>query len=134
MGSAETSGYALAGRMPPRGALPHGLPWIDLDIQQRFLLVRMTAGALVLRVDVDRKSPRRISRERKLGGRARFDALLDVIAMKMQNQRPIRCPPHPYDVALFDADEPHRIGDATMLHVEIECELSGRRAEERAAR
>jgi hypothetical protein len=54
--------------------------------------------------------------------------------MKMQDQRLIRGPPHPYDVALFDADEPHRIGDATMLHLEIKGELSGRRAEERAAR
>jgi len=61
-------------------ALQHGLARINLDIHQRFFLVRVTVGAPPLRVDVNRKSSRRRSRECEIGGGARFDVFLDIIS------------------------------------------------------
>jgi hypothetical protein len=52
----------------------------------------------------------------------------------MQGHRLIRAPSQPYDVALFDTDQPHGVGNATVRDLEVEGELRGHSAEERAAR
>src|ERR1700736_3721372 len=98
---------------------PHGLARINLDIHQRFFLVRVTVGAPPLRVDVNRKSPRRISRESEIGGGARFGGFLDIIPVQMQGERLIRAPSQPYGVALPDAEEPHGVRNTSMRDLEL---------------
>src|ERR1700738_1832278 len=70
---------------------------IDLDGGQRRVLVRMGAGACPLRVDVDRKSPGRVGREREFGDCSRGNAFFDVIPVKMQDNGLIACPPQLHD-------------------------------------
>src|SRR5260370_21804476 len=96
---------------------------IDLDGGQR--RVRMGAGACPLRVDVDRKSPGRVGREREFGDCSRGNAFFDVIPVKMQDNGLIACQPQLHDIACIDADEPHSVWDAATLALDVECALPG---------
>jgi hypothetical protein len=105
--------------------LSQALPRIDVDGGQRRVFVRMAAGASSLRVDVDRKSPGRVGREREFGDCSRGNAFFDVIPVKMQDNGLIACQPQLHDIAFIDADEPHRVWDAATLDLDVECELRG---------
>ncbi len=105
------------------------LPRIDLDDGQRRVLVRMTSGGWPLRMDVDRKSPGRVSREPELGDGACGDAFFDVITVKMEDKWLIARPPQFYDIAFVEADEPHGVGDAAMLDLDVKGELRRRGAD-----
>src|SRR6266851_9133528 len=83
----------------------------------------MTAGASPLRVDVDRKSPGRICRERELSDGACGNSFFDVITVKMEDEGLIACPPQFHDIAFVDADKPHGVGDAATLDLDVKGEL-----------
>src|SRR5229473_540753 len=102
---------------------------INFNIDQRRFLMRVIFRALSLRMDMERKSPRRIGRECELRDCARRDRLFDVITVKMQDHRLIRRPAQRHDIALLDANEPHVVGNAAMLDLEVEEELRGHRKE-----
>ena len=96
---------------------------IDLDGDQWQVLMCMTAGACSLLVDMDRKSTGSVGRKDELGDGAGSDAFFDVITVKMQEKGLVARPSQFHDIALVDANEPHRIGDAAALDRDVKSKL-----------
>ena len=70
--------------------------------------MRMPAGRRSPDVGFDRESPGRARREGHLRDRARFELLLDVVAVKVHAQRLVRAPFKLHHVVLLDANERSR--------------------------
>jgi len=117
----------IAGIGPLRAANHYhwvrALARIDLNSGQRQVLTRMTAGGCSLLVDVEREPPGSVGRETELSNGAWGNALFDVITVKMQDKGLVACPPQFHDIAFGDADEPHCVGDAAALDLDVKGKL-----------
>jgi hypothetical protein len=83
----------------------------------------MTSDGCPLRMDMDRKSPGRVGREREHSDGPRGDAFFDVITVKMQDEGLIACPSQFHDIAFVDADELLCVGDPATLYLDVKGEL-----------
>jgi hypothetical protein len=69
------------------------------------------------------EAPRRAGNEGHLRRRARFDLLLDVVAVQVQDDRPVRGPAQRHGIALPHSDGAHVLGHPPLLDPEVECDL-----------
>src|SRR4029453_16640158 len=72
--------------------------------------------------------PRRVGDEHHLGNRARFHLALDVVAVQVQDDRPVRRPSQFAGAALLTEGDSRAFRYATLLDLEVESDLAALRS------